>query len=298
MTVLDSSQKITSVMFQGLENVILPFTTKILEGALGDVSTYDSGIVNQEDKYFVKSIDGLGPPDQNIAIARTASGGKYQGKTAADREIVAIIGLNPDWDAGETPKFLRDQLYTMINTGYNPKVRISLVAGIFPVSYVDAYVGKMEPVLFTKDPVIQITFECLNSTFQAFEPLTYDPDELDLDYPNIYNPGTAESGFQFAVKFTDTMNHWEIKVAEDQTVGMEFDFDFGVNDILSVSTIPGNRYVHWKKRRGKVQNKMGILKNSSEWIALHPGNNNFVVPKKDKWVWQSQLSFTPLYWGV
>lgn len=296
MTVLETSLKITSVLFQGLDNLRLPFTSHVFDNV--DDSVFKEGFADDDDKYFVKSITGLEPPDQAVAIARTASGGKYQGKQAEDREIVVLIGLNPDWDAGETPKFLRDQLYTMINTGYDPKVMITLMSGFFPVASVAAYVTKFEAELFTKDPLIQITFTCLNPTFKSIAYISYSPDDLDLRYPNLYNPGTAETGFQFGVKFTEDMQGWFIKTAKDQNIGMEFDMLFHANDILTVSTIPGSRYIHWHKHRGKIQNKLGILKSSSEWITLHPGMNNFVVPARDKWIWKGKLTFTPLYWGA
>lgn len=298
MNVLESTVKITSVLIQGLDNVNLPVMAHVIEGATGELPVIANLNAHVDDKYYVKSITGLEPPDQNVAIARTASGGKYQGRQSVDREVVALIGLNPDWDAGETPKLLRDNLYTLMSTGYNPKVRIMLMASIFPIASVDAYVTKFEASIFDKNPLVQITFSCLNPTFAALDQMWYEPSELDLDFPNIYNSGTAETGFQFAVKFTDDKNGWFIKQAEDQNIGMEFDMQFHTNDILSVSTIPGQRYVHWKKRRGKVTNKMGILTNASEWLQLHPGMNNFVVPKQDKWVWKGNLVFTPQYWGI
>jgi len=298
VSVLESTVKITSVLLKGLDNVNLPVMAHVLDGETGELPVIANLNAHVDDKYYVKSITGLEPPDQNVAIARTASGGKYQGRISADREVVVLIGLNPDWDAGETPKLLRDNLYTLMSTGYDPKVRIMLVASIFSVAYVDAYITKFEAAIFDKNPVVQITLTCLNPTFSAESPIWYEPSELDLDYPNIYNVGTAEAGFQFAVKFTDDKNGWYIRQAENQNIGMEFDMQFHTNDVLSVSTIPGKRYVHWQKRRGKVTNKMGILTNSSEWLQLHPGMNNFVVPPQDKWVWKGNLVFTPQYWGI
>jgi hypothetical protein len=254
---------------------------------------------HNEDKYYVKSVDGLQPPDRNVAIASTASGGKFQGVTSEDREIVVLIGLNPDWDAGETPALLRQNLETMLYTGYDPKVDIQLVSGIFPVYHEFGYVSKFEASIFDANPVVQITFTMLNPTFRAFEPTTYAPSELSETAPNVYNYGNAETGFQFAVQFTDTMNGWYIKQAENQNVGMIFDKTFNAGDVLAVSTVPGQKYVHWNKHRGKVENKLGILTANSEWIQLHPGTNHFVVPKKAaKWDWKGKLSFLAHYGGI
>lgn len=284
-------------MFKGLDNLILPFTSHLLEGL--DDSQYANAQYDEKDKYFIKSVSGLEPPDRTIAIARTASGGKFQGASTVDREVVVLIGLNPDFDNGETYALLRQNLYTMLTPGYDPKVDIQLVAGIFPIYHEYAYVTKFEADIFTKDPVVQITFTTLNPTFRAFSPITYDPTELSQSAPNVYNTGTSETGFQFAVKFTATKNGWYIKQAENQNVGMTFDMTFNAGDVLAVSTIQGQKYIHWNKHRGKVKNMIGILTADSEWIQLHPGNNHFVVPKKaSAWDWNGKLAFTPHYWGI
>lgn len=297
MTVLTSAPKITSVIIKGLDGLVLPFTSHVIEGL--DDSSFERANADNDDKYYVKNISGLEPPDRNVAIAATAAGGKFQGVTIEDREVVVLIGLNPDEEKGETVKLLRDNLYTMLYTGYDPKVDIQLIAGIFPVYHEFAYVSKFEAAIFDANPVVQITFTCLNPTFRAYSAITYNPSELSQTAPNVYNMGTAETGFQFAVKFTDDMNGWYIKQADRQSIGMIFDMQFHDGDVLSVSTIPGQKYIHWNKHRGKVHNKLGILTTSSEWIQLHPGSNRFVVPKKlSKWDWKGQLTFTPHYAGI
>lgn len=279
MTILRTTPKISSITLTGLEVVNLPFGS-------------GSG-VSEDGPYLVKQIDGLDPPDQIIAIAKTASGGKYQGKESEDREIVMLIELHGD------PEALRNHLYTMLNTGYDPRVRINLNSGGLQVAYVWGYVSRFESALWVEQPVVQITFTCLNTVFKAPIPTSYLPANLSEKNPSIYNEGTAESGFQFAVKFTDDMDHWFLRVAEDNSIGMTFDKNFNVGDVLEVSTIPGQRYVHWKKAGGTVQNKMSILREDSEWIALHPGHNHFAVPAgTTKWQWKGNLTFTKQYWGV
>lgn len=297
MTILAQKPTITGVQFRGLEDLLLPFTSHYWDDP--SLPGLPEGQAENDDKYYIKNVTGLEPPTRNVAISRTASGGKFQGVTVEDREVVVLLGLNPDYEAGETPQFLRDNLYTLLYTGYDPKVDIHLMNGITPLAREYAYVTAFEEALFDANPAVQITLTCLNPTFRAFFPHSYAPDELSETYPDVYNFGTAETGFQFAVKFTDDMNGWYIKTAEDQNVGMVFDMLFHENDVLSVSTIPGQKYVHWKKHRGKVQNKIGILKNNAEWIQLHPGHNHFVVPAKlAKWEWNGSLTFTPRYAGV
>lgn len=297
MTVLTSVPTFTSVTMVGLDRFVLPWKTHLLEGL--EDSQFNTAQVGTDDKYVVKSITGLEPPDRTPAIAQTASGGSFQGIQTEDREIVLLIGLEPDWDAGETPAFLRNNLYTMMYGGYDPYVDFQLNAGIFPLAHQRGYLSKFEAAIFDQNPAVQLTFTMLNPLFKGMSQIKYDPTELNEKNPNVYNPATAETGFQFAVKFTDDLNGWYIKQSENQSVGMVFNQQFHDGDILTVNTIEGKRYIHLKPHRKKVQNKMGILSGSSEWIQLHPGNNHFVVPKKNsKWDWNGSLTFTPMYAGV
>lgn len=279
MAVLIETPEITSVRLRGLDTVSLPFTS--------------AGDVSEDDDYIVKQIDGLDPPEQNVAIAKTASGGKYQGVESQDREIVALIMLNK-----ERAKSLRNNLYTMLRTGVDPKVWVDFMSGDSLFATVEAYCKRFEAALFVKDPAIQITLRALNPTFRSPILTKYAPGDLSELNPNIYNSGTAEAGFQFAVTFTGSMSSWYIKVAEDQNYGMQFTKAFVSGDTLEVSTIPGKRYVHWKKAGGTVQNMMSILTADSEWLTLHPGSNHFVMPPGTNWNWVGDLSFTPQYWGL
>jgi hypothetical protein len=298
VTVLTTAPRITTVRFVGLDVLTLPFTSgEILPEE--EVYTKPNSKATNDDTYFVKSISGLEPPERNVGISRTASGGKFQGVTIEDREVVVTIGLNPDEEKGETYKLLRDNLYTMLYTGYDPRVDIQLMQGSVPVAHEYAYVSGFEASIFDANPAVQITFTCLNPTFRAFEFTKLSPANLNEVTPDIYNKGTAETGFQFAVQFTGTMSKWFIKQAENQNIGMTFDMTFHDGDVLAVSTIPGQKYVHWNKHRGKVTNKLGILTSDSEWIQLHPGHNHFVVPKYTSlWSWKGQLTFLPRYAGA
>lgn len=299
MTILETTPRITSVVFKGLDNLTLPFASHVFQASDLDLDLPGRLMANNDQKYFVKSVTGLEPPDRNIAIARTSSGGKFQGVTTEDREVVVLLGLNPDWDAGETPALLRQNLYTMLEPGYDPRVDIQLWAGDTAQFHEFAYVDKFEASIWDANPACQMTFVTLNETFRAMKRKTYNPGNLSEKHPSIYNPGTAQTGFQFAVRFDGTMNGWSIKQAGNQKIGMKFDMTFHGGDVLAVSTIPGQKYVHWSKHRGKVQNVLGILTSDSEWLQLHPGQNHFVVPKKAfLWDWKGQLSFTPKYWGI
>lgn len=278
MNVLLSTPQITSVRLRGLDTYNFPFTYG----------------VSDSDSYLVKQIDGIDAPDQDVAIAKTASGGKFQGVQSADRDITIQAFLNK-----ADVKVSRNNLYTMLRTGHDPKVWVDLMEGTTLFAMVEAYCTKFDAALFVKEPFVQFTLRTLHPTFRTLFPVSYPGSSLSEHHPNIYNQGTADAGFQFAVKFTAAMSRWYIKTAEDNSIGMTFDKNFNSGDLLEVSTIPGNRYIHWKKAGGAVKNMMGILREDSEWLMLHPGHNVFTLPSQtSSWQWKGPLTFTPQYWGV
>jgi hypothetical protein len=77
MRALPVSPEVTEVRFVGLDDLVLPFYSYLFDDA-------------DDEKYYVKSITGLEPPDRDIAIAATTAGGQFQGATTLDREVVAI----------------------------------------------------------------------------------------------------------------------------------------------------------------------------------------------------------------
>jgi hypothetical protein len=287
MKALPVSPEVTEVRFVGLDDLVLPFYSYLFDDA-------------DDEKYNVKSITGLEPPDREIAIAATTSGGQFQGATTIDREVVALIGLNPDEERGETPQILRQRLYSsLITPGHDPRIDLQLLSHGEKFAHEFAYVTKFEASIFDQNPAIQLTLSTLNYTFRAYDLKKYPGNRLSEKHPNIYNTGTAEVGFQFAVKFTDDKNGWFIRQADNKNIGMKFDMTFHTGDILSVSTVGGHEFIHYQPHRKKVRNKLGILTRDSEWLQLRPGSNPLEVPEKiSKWDWHGPVSFRPHYWGI
>src|SRR4051794_8917947 len=80
------------------------------------------------DKYLLKSVDGLGPPEVDVSIAPTLNGpGVYKGRRPQSRQIVALIGLNPDYNDGETASDLRSALYGMLTPGAKDYISVEIM---------------------------------------------------------------------------------------------------------------------------------------------------------------------------
>ena len=57
--------------------------------------------------FVLKSADGLGPPKVGVRMAKTVlEKAIYLGKSPDLRQIVCLVGLQPNWDVGQTPQEL------------------------------------------------------------------------------------------------------------------------------------------------------------------------------------------------
>src|SRR5689334_2316445 len=74
--------------------------------------------------FVLKGADGLGPPDIDVVIAdMVQEGGVRQKKRASNRQIVALVGLNPDWSTGITPEDLRTVLYELLTPPFDAPIQ-------------------------------------------------------------------------------------------------------------------------------------------------------------------------------
>ena len=70
--------------------------------------------VSPSDKFILKDISGLGPPDVLVNIGTTTyPQGVYQGSKPQPRQMIATIGLNPDYFSGR-----RSRIYERFCTAF------------------------------------------------------------------------------------------------------------------------------------------------------------------------------------
>jgi len=244
------------------------------------------------DTYICKSVDGLGPPEVDVSIADTLNaGGVYQGRRPQSREIVALIGLNPDYTAGEVPSDLRSSLYGLLTPGYADNVVVQIVNVEEVLASTTGYVSKMEINPFSKDPEVQITIPCLQQYFQAVDTLFVEPS--DKDNPEIENVGTAPAGFHMEVNFTADLSSWTLSDISGKK--MKFDYAFLDGDLLAFDTRPGVRGV-WLTRDSVTTNIIYALSSDSTWYMLHGGVNAFIT-SSNSFDW-GDVFYLPQYWGI
>lgn len=268
--------KFTKVRLNGLTVVDLP---------VADVLS--------SDKYILKGMDGVGPPDLDVALGDTLFGDAvFQGRQAQGREIVGLIGLNPDFGVSESASDLRSNLYGMITPGYGEIITVQFMNVNTIVAETTGIVKRLEINPFSKEPEVQITIACLERQFVAPEAIFLEPE--DKLFPEILNLGNAPAGFHMEVIFTDTVAAWVLQDSPGRHE-MNIVYDFEVNDLLEIDTRPGHRGI-WVTRSGVRANIIWALQAPVTWFMLHGGLNELNV-NTDLYNW-GDLYYTPRFWGI
>jgi hypothetical protein len=271
--------------------------------------------------FVLKGAEGLGPPEVTVRMSRTVlEKALYQGKSVALRQIVALVGLQPDWDVGQTAEELRTVLYSLLTPRYGQMIKAEIVNDGVVQAFAQGQISKMEAALFTKDPAVQITLDCdygylLKPTTIVQEPpqrqigvIVDDPGTPEneanpgLRAFDIENDGTAPSGFKMGVILRANVGT-SLILADENPQGQKFQVD-GINwiagDRFVIDTRPGTRGV-WRGAAGG--NLVSVLNNMnagvSEWLSLYEGDNTLTL-NTTAFDWDPEFQFRhqPAYWGV
>jgi hypothetical protein len=256
--------------------------------------------------FVLRGVDGLGPPQVNVRMGKTVlRKALYQGKSPVLRQIVAVVGLQPNWDEGQTAEELRTILYGLLTPRYNQMLRIEIVSSGAVQAFAQGQVSNMEAALFTDKPAVQITIDCDDAYLLHPSELTVQPAHAltsGKQQFTVSNPGTADSGFKAG--FTLMANAGDpILLADSDPRGQKFQVS-GINwlagDRFVIDTREGSRGV-WRGAGGgslvSVLNQMDA--SVSEWMQLYGGDNVLQLNTTAfDWDPPFKFKFTPAYWGV
>lgn len=244
--------------------------------------------------YIFKGAEGLGPPDREVTISK----GVFQAAAPQDKEIVLKIGLNPDYEEGETVAELRQELYRLLTPSQpNGSVNIVFVDDLDPLDIraacsTQAWVRRMEPAIFEQNPGVQITFATGSPYFVGEEVDVHVG--LDKAAPVIENDGSAPTGLLFKLQMTGPSDNWEIsRPFTDEKIS--FEYDFATGDVLTIFTEEDRQFVNLQRGETPI-NMLPYMSNDSSWIQLFGGENEFETSHQ-LFNWQ-EVSYTARYWGI
>ena len=251
--------------------------------------------VTLTDPYIVKAIDGLGPPEVDVAIVNTLyGGGIYQGRRPQNREIVMRVGLNPNWSTGQTAAQLREALYDLFTPSSTRMVLFELRNNTTVVAETQSQLKRIEIVPFSKDPEVQLTLSCPAAYFNAPGGTSVNTTGLSKSAPVINNTGTAQTGFEWRVTLTANASFWLLS-HQETTNSFQVNYAFLSGDQIIFRTTPGDR-AFIRTRAGVALPLLSYIVAGSTWHQLDRGNNTFATGSSN-FNWTS-INYTPRYWGI
>ncbi len=251
--------------------------------------------------YSVQNIDGLDPVKATIVSSTFGQmdGEQYQSSRREKRNIIITLGYEPDYVSG-TMQDLRKKLYSF----FMPKAKVLL--RFFqtgePVVQIYGRVESFDSAKFSREPTAVISI--IN-----FDPYFYNPTPVVLpgnttastvETSHVY-PGSVESGilFRLLVNRNDltefTIYH---RPPDDSLRSLNFTTATPLQsgDVLSISTIPGNKFVTLTRGGVDTSFLFGVSPQSN-WISFFPGSNKFRIYAEGAGI-PYQIEYTTKFGGL
>lgn len=242
------------------------------------------------DRFILKDVDGLGPPDVDVAV----SNGLYQGRSTGDREIEVMVGLNPDYSIGERPKDLRNELYGLLTPSADYDYVDVTLQGQNEQYRTRAWAKRVSPVPMSRDPQVQITMPCLRSYFTG-NIVDINTSTLNKAFFTINNKGSASAGFDMTISFTQALSYFKMTNSWGDRK-MQFNYAFQTGDQLRIITTEEDRQA--VRYRGGVPLEIsGTLTADSIWMMLGGRETAFAIEASSS-VNIVTLNYVPRYWGI
>lgn len=244
----------------------------VLSMPLGDISG----------GYSVKNIDGLGPVKATLVSTSFANmdGEQYHSSRREARDIKLSLGLEPDW-AIEDVKAVRDRLYNF----FMPKSSVTLKFELFDRFanlldnklnvQIDGRVETCDPDIFTQEPAVEVNIRCFDPDFVDLQQVVYSGSTVpDLTESMLTYDGTTDTGVLFHIRPARALDAFTIYYRPpDQTLRtIDFTQPLAAGDVLTISSIPGDKYVT-RTRAGVDTALLYGVSPQSDWLTLQPGDN-------------------------
>jgi hypothetical protein len=243
---------------------------EILNLVLADVS----------DGYALEDVGGLGPVKATLVSTSFANqdGSQAQSAKRESRNITMKIGLEADHITTHV-RALRQRLYDFFMT--KSIVTMSFVHDDEPdiVPLIVGQVETCEPDMFTQEPLMNISILCYDPDFVDPDTVTVTGNTSSGSTPGtVTYDGSVETGVIFTLSINRTLAEFSIfnsPPGENQQK-MDVSYPFVSGDVLTISTMSGNKYVTLT-RGGSDIDLLYAISPQSAWIELKRGDNAFLV---------------------
>lgn len=271
----------------------------IVDVSFLNVPTAEDG----ETEYQLNGLSGLAIDQLNSTLASANTGYNLQ---LGPREIVILLGLNPNYDSGSTNQSLRDRVYKGLTK--SPKgiiiCRLHMTDG--PVRRIETKLKKVENNMSVATPQLQITLEGIRSTivgeeWNQLESLT----RYSGGFSILDEESTAPHGFQIAVKVnSDITGDFVLQNRLDQTYFMLrpsalIGGSFQADDTILINSFEGRKSVQVTRGGGMptFYNAAAMIMAGSVWPKVtHDTVTRFTMNEETSL--NELLGYFNTYWGV
>lgn len=249
--------------------------------------------------YYIQEIEGLDPVKTTLVSSSTVKrpGAQFQSKKRDPRNIILTLGYNPDYSDETTVASLRSNLYNWFDNDAEVALRFYMDTGL--TVNISGEIEKMDAPLFVQDPNAKISIMCFEPDFVDIntEELTGESVD-DTTETLVQYTGGVRTGFVFTITFDRTESEFTIYTRSPANVLTQMDVtgDFEVGDVLTISTISGDKYASLL-RSGTSSFVAYMVSTQSTWYEFTKGDNYIrVYATGDPLAYT--LDYTPRYGGL
>lgn len=240
--------------------------------------TLELPLQNMSDGYYIEEILGLDPVKAEIVSSSfgNVDGAQFQAARRESRNIVIKMGLSPDFVATSV-RSLRLRLYSLLMPKSRVFLRFYMDDGV--IAEIEGRVESFEAPLFVREPEATLSIICLNPDFYKTTSEVVNGTTVSTNVEQVINyEGSTPTGFVFNLAVNRTLSEVAIyhRGGDNSQAIIEFIGSLLAGDVLSVSTVSGNKYAK-RIRAGSDTSMLYAVSPESSWIQLSPGVNNIRV---------------------
>lgn len=229
----------------------------------------------------VESIQGLEPVKATLSSSKYAlkDGEYFHASRRGSRNILIGLGLDPRYGGGSVSA-LRRQLYSVLS----PETKVDMtfsMAGEPPV-VISGVVESLDTPMFTKTPMAMASIVCYDPDFvDPVEVLnTGEGYPFSIAWRPVEYDGSVPTGFRLEL-YMNALGTGEgfvvyVRHPNGDVQTLEFRAPLQGEDIIHISTVPGDKYVKLI-RDGSESSILYGVSPQAQWGYFMPGSNEFGV---------------------
>jgi hypothetical protein len=252
--------------------------------------------------YILKGVEGLDPPPVDVVYAKVrGQRGKRQTREPQYRQVVALLGLQPEYDSGQSASDLREEVYGLLTPKFGGVVRAQVMLGNTVICEAVGDLSNIDASIFTKDPEVQITLDTdygylLKPTVVKQTPVKQVSGAETLFV--VDNEGNAPAGF--FIEFTLQSAAASLILRDESPTGEKIEIagPHAAGDAFIIDTRAGLRKIDKIPSGQAKRSVLNDMSDTSTWLQLHGGDNTLRL-NVTAFDWRGDaFVHTPAYWGV